>query len=420
MNSEIQSLLKSPLPADRKRGLQMLAKSDDPQDLKVLSALHKRETDPELKQLIVQVGKTVKQRVDAASASPAPVSKAASSVPRPLSKAAVSTGGGTNQAAAFMQQAQEALIELDFDNAKALARKAFTLNPDLQHDEDARNLAGDIFATSADEAVAQLLGKSSNSAGSADVLDWVDGVSSVDRGKSKRKSKGEQTDVTWGTALLDVGMYGLFSGAALFLIMLGLIFVFGSTLEALITSESANTYDSVQMAQFAEIISSMGLVFALIYGVIAAFATMASYMIWFGIIHFAATTFLGGDGSYRGVLHRAFMPMIVWLIVSYVLGAVGGYFAFQSLGNMASIEQMNNFNSTNSLASTLNFIVAIGFSLWLSAAIGDNYRFGMGKGCLSIFVSYIVIFALACGCAFFLTSMLANSASYPGFIPLFG
>src|SRR5688572_28844714 len=100
MNSEIQALLKSPLPADRKRGLQMLAKSNDPQDLKVLSALHKRETDPELKQLIVQVGKTVKQRVDAASASSEPVSKAASSIPRPLSKAAISTGGGSNQAAA--------------------------------------------------------------------------------------------------------------------------------------------------------------------------------------------------------------------------------------------------------------------------------------------------------------------------------
>src|SRR5688572_24514570 len=133
MNSEIQTLLKSPLPADRKRGLQMLAKSDDPQTLKVLSALHKRETDPELKQLIVQVGKTVKQRVDAAS-----------SMPTPISKTAISTGGGNNQAAKLMEQAQDALIELDFDNAKALARKAFTLNPDLQHDEDARSVAGDI------------------------------------------------------------------------------------------------------------------------------------------------------------------------------------------------------------------------------------------------------------------------------------
>jgi hypothetical protein len=420
MNSEIQSLLKSPLPADRKRGLQMLAKSDDPQDLKVLSALHKRETDPELKQLIVQVGKTVKQRVDAASTSSAPVSKTASSMPKPMNKAAISTGGGSNQAAALMEQAQEALIELDFDNAKALARKAFTLNPDLQHDEDARNLAGDIFATSADEAVAQLLGKS---VGSADVLDWVDGVSSVDRGKPKRKSKGEQADVTWGTALLDVGLYGLFSGAITFLMMLFIIYVMGNAMQSLYNLPELRPEDAFMLDQFLAAFGTIGLGVAVLYSVITAVSAIIQYFIWFGVVHIVSTMILNGRGTFSGLLHQVSIPMIVAMVISGLL-SIGYVYYMVSVMEQALMNptpgQGIAYNGATGLFYVVMIILSLGFSFWLSATIGSNYDFGTGRGCVSLIVSYIVLTIIACGCISFMTFALGNSISaYSSFIPLF-
>jgi hypothetical protein len=89
------------------------------------------------------------------------------------------------------------------------------------------------------------------------------------------------------------------------------------------------------MQQLTDMLGSMGLTFALLYGVIFGIISMLSYIIWMGIIHFAATMFLGGDGSYPGVLHRTSIPMIVWIVVNLVIGGIGTYIMFSSFGDLA-------------------------------------------------------------------------------------
>lgn len=326
MDTEIQTLLNSPLAEDRKRGVEMLAQSNDPDTLKVLSALHKRESDAEIKQLIVEVGKGIKRRID--------------------------TGGG------------------------GVAEPVGQIGDMVNYDFD---------------------------------------------GKPKRKNEFQQEETTWGTALMDVGLYGILSGAGVFLVALFFIFAMGSILQEIANSPSFNPNGDVGIAQLADTLNSIGLILAVVYGVIMAVFSMASYMIWLGIIHLMARYALSGQGSYTGVLHRAFIPMIVWMIASFVLGVIGGYFSFSALADATAYDQYQTTNVASSLVSVINFAATIGFSLWLSSKIGENYRFGTGKGCASIILSYIVIFVAVCGCIFFFTAVLANSleSAYSGFIPLF-
>ncbi|MDQ7026221.1 MAG: hypothetical protein Q9P44_11770 [Anaerolineae bacterium] len=327
MNSEIQSLLKSPLAEDRKRGVEMLAQSGDPDTLQILSALHKRERDVEIKQLIVEVGKAVKRQ------------------------------------------------------------------------DDARGSFGSMI----DDSYGEL----------PDYYDFDD--------KPKRKSKFYEDDTSWATALMDVGLYGLVTGGAAFIMMMFFIFVLGNIFQEIVNSPTFNPTGDVRMAQIADSLSSLGLSLALFYGVLTAIFSMVFYVIWLGIVHLMATYALSGHGSYPGVLHRAFIPMVTWIIVSFVVGAVGGYVTFSSLANATTLDQIEAANAANGLMSLVNLVMLVGFSFWLSAKIGENYRFGTSKGCVSIILSYVAIFVVACGCIFFFSFVIASVFQAPtlGFIPLF-
>jgi flagellar biogenesis protein FliO len=340
MDNEIQSLLDSPLAEDRKMGLEMLADSSDPTVLKVLSAMHKIETDPEIKQMIIDVGKGIKRRAE--------------------------------------------------------GDKMFTSSASI----------GDLAKSKRDNAA-----------------DWADDMASSSFDKPKRKNEFPTGETTWGTALMDVGLYGLCSGTVIFLILLLFMSVLGSLFETLATS-SSTSFDGIgNVSQLAEMFSSMGFAIAIIYGLIVAVVSMIGYMLWFGIIHMVSSMMLGGSGSYTGMLHHASIPMIVWTVVSYGISIAAVYFSFVAMGSSmdASYEQLQRASSVNNLMSLINFLALIGFSFWLSTVISNNYRFGTGKGCASIIISDIVIFALACGCVFFFSSAVAqafSNGSYQGFIPL--
>jgi hypothetical protein len=338
MDNEIQSLLNSPLAEDRKQGLEMLAQSRDSEALKALSAMHKRETDAEIKQMIVQVGKGIKRRIEA---------------------------------------------------------------------------QGDSFGATSDVASAVVSSRDN-------AADWANDMSDYNFDKPKRKNEFQIEETSWGTALMDVGLYGLLSGASVFLLALFLIYALGGVFQEIANSPSM--YGKYEMAQLGEYMNSLGFMFALIYGVVVAIISMIFYMIMFGIIHFVSTSLLSGRGSYTGVLHHAFLPMIVWIVVSFVLGAIGFYTALSAFASAETIDQLQTMSNASNLMSVLNLIAAIGFMLWLSAEVGKNYQFGMGKGCASLIISYIAIFAVICGCYFVFFMIIVNNVSssgFQGFIPLF-
>jgi hypothetical protein len=251
----------------------------------------------------------------------------------------------------------------------------------------------------------------------------VDGVSSVDRGKPKRKSKADETEVTWGTALLDVGLYGLFSGAITFLMMLFIIYVMGNAMQSLYNLPELRPEDAFMLDQFLAAFGTISLGVAILYSIITAVGAIIQYFIWFGVVHIVSTMILNGRGTFSGLLHQVSIPMIVAMVISGLLSIGYVYYTVsvmeQALMNPTAGQSIA-YNGATGLFYVVMMILSLGFSFWLSATIGSNYDFGTGRGCVSLIVSYIVLTIIACGCISFMTFALGNSISaYSSFIPLF-
>ncbi|MEO0597964.1 MAG: hypothetical protein AAF126_17780, partial [Chloroflexota bacterium] len=141
MDANIRSLLTSADPADRIRGMEMLVQSGDPDTLKILHRLYKSDADPNVKAQAAAFGKQL-QNGGGSSSSEKPKKKA----PR--------DPAGAQQA---LKAAENDLFNLDYESAKKNAQRAFMLDPSLQHDEYAVNLAADITGTMKAVAVDTLM-----------------------------------------------------------------------------------------------------------------------------------------------------------------------------------------------------------------------------------------------------------------------
>lgn len=393
MDANIRALLTSSDPTDRKRGIQQLVQSGDPDTLNILHRLYKNDTDPGVRRLAAHYGKQLQE-------GSGDKSKPAKKAPRDPQGAQVA-----------LRKAMDNMLNLDYAAAKREAQRAFMLDPSLQHDEEAVNLAADITGAPAALAVERLM---------AD----APGMGSAYAG-GMALGEAPQGRVSWGKALLDVGIYAFLSTLPFLIMSLLFATVANAVLQDLDAPFNAFGFSiSLSLAVF--IFTALGL------------------MIWMAIVHFCASSILKGRGYYTNLLHNTRNPLIVYLIVSTVIG-VGGFFLLLGSGvsafsdvfvefaenvdpdtisywletgdstaldrelaaldisnsDLEDVEQrMEQFQGINSLIQGINGLVWLGFMLWLSVSIGKTYAFGGGKGCASIILSYILPMVVMCGCAF--------------------
>lgn len=78
---------------------------------------------------------------------------------------------------------------------------------------------------------------------------------------------------------------------------------------------------------------------------------------------------------------------------------------------MAQLETLNNLGAINILFSLLSLAMSIGYLFFLAHLIGKAHDFGMGSGCATIFISFIVTALFSCGCVFAFTSILGAGFS---------
>lgn len=296
MDREIIRLLKSSDPDDRMEGIESLVDSGHPDTLKILASLHKKETDPEVKQLAAQMARQVK------------------------------------------------------DNE--LLDDGFIADEKPKHSE-----------------------------------------------KAKTSSGAER--VGWGKALAGIGVYALLNPLAIAIP----VAIFGA---AVMTVLLVIFDDDPSLANIS------GGMFATFVGIIAVVIIIFTFIgifINYGLIHFSATTFLGGKGYFTNLLWNMHIPLIALSVVQVVIGGLMIFFAFSSLANFdaTAFEAAmktgdasyidDNANIIQAL-NALNGLVSLGFLIWASIVIGKTYEFSGIKGCLSIMISGIIMFVTICGCYF--------------------
>ncbi|MEL7436443.1 MAG: hypothetical protein AAFN11_21060 [Chloroflexota bacterium] len=292
MDANIRSLLTSADPADRIRGMEMLVQSGDPDTLKILHRLYKSDADPNVKAQAAAFGKQL-QNGGGSSSSEKPKKKA----PR--------DPAGAQQA---LKAAENDLFNLDYESAKKNAQRAFMLDPSLQHDEYAVNLAADITGTMKAVAVDTLMQDAPRPTGSMAYA-----------GTNMPGTAQEQVGCM--KALFDVSIYAGLQA---------ILFLIGALAVSAFTNAILDALDvPLNTIPFA------------IAGTVAVFIFQAlALMIWMAIVHFCATTILSGKGFYTNLLHNVRNPMIAYFIVSTVISFITFFaligFSFGAITDVAN------------------------------------------------------------------------------------
>lgn len=390
MDKEIIALLKSSDVRKRKRGMEQLMISNDPDTMKILAALYKKDPDSEIRQLAKQYAKDLQSRNTSSTNT--------SDVPKRKSKANPKRGK------AFLESAMNSLIKGDDYAARDYARQAFMADPALEDDDYALGLASELTGVDNTQAVAALM-------------------QMADEEKPKRKRKrddGEDLEkASWGAALLRVGIYGFISGA----IVAGLMIAFTPALIAVMTAMDSTGELAAAGIDIAALSTGITAA-AIIYGLLIMISAMIGYMFQMAVIHLSSTMILGGDGYYTNLLKNTFAPLMFNLVVSIVTVAVMFFFISSGLPSELVVDQAELTGDYSALEpvfgqlgliGVLNAVIGLGVLFWISNRIGFTYDFGTGKGCLSIIVSTILMGVVSFGCSFFFTFLLGTAFSQAGF-----
>jgi len=151
------------------------------------------------------------------------------------------------------------------------------------------------------------------------------------------------------------------------------------------------TPTSVTASQL-DILTSASLAFLLVFAILNAVFSALSLALQGAAIHFAATSFFGGDGTLV-YLYRRMVPFQTVVL----------------LGTSAAIIALTLFGSTGTLLLLIPMAMTAGLVIYyfvLSSLIGEVYAFGAGSGCGALIVGGVLLGALSFGGQFVLMSLL--------------
>lgn len=386
MNKEIIRLLKSSNPQDRIRGIRELEQSGHPDTIKILGSLYKKETDPNVKKLAAQTARKIKE--------------AQANDPGFFDAAPTGSGYDPEQAKVYLERAMDCVIDLQAEEARQWGQKAFAADPDLANDEYAQGVAAEITGVDKSIAVETLMGNHN--------------VGMSNKPKRGEKAKiGADERVSWGKALAGIGVY-----AVLVAIVSALpFFVFAGAMGSIIAAFDPSASSEAAVASGAMMFVAIGTAIASLIGV------FIGIFIQYGMVHFSATTFLGGRGYFTNLLWNLRIPLIAQfilqvLIIGFMFTTLISAFAtidpaaLEAASNTGDLSYIPGFEENASLINTLNLVnslVSLGFAIWISIVIGNTYDFGGVKGCLSIIIANIVMFVAICGCYFVIIMTVLNA-----------
>ena len=385
MKDEILNLLDSTDPRDRKRAIAWMVNNPDEQSLRYLSVLYKSDPDPEIRELAVKAGRRIKRDQESGKWAGHEESKE-----KPKTSGRTVSAMDRDRSIALAEQAMDESVKEEHAKALTLIRKAFQINPDLANDGYYVSMAAEITNLPPDAAVDEL-------------LYGVDG-------RGEKRKNDEKGEITWGAAMTELAIYGIvMSGIAAVSLLLQNRFgqEWITTLRDFMSSSQG--IDTTQLAEFDTIMLAFAQpdLATLIFGSITSgFFQVLGLMFMYLFVHLAAKI-VGGTGSYRGLIYHATGLFTIFTAASTVILGVWAYSLInQFVNNLMmvtneeelSVITANGFNSLTTMG-VFSIVVSLIFTFIFASRIGRNYDFGMMRGCVAIFLSYVFMFAIFFACA---------------------
>lgn len=148
MDAKIFELLKNKDPEERKKGVRALAQSENREAIPILAKIYTQDPDEEVREMALRAGRHVKKQLHASKWE----TSSKEIVYAPVSDE------NKREAKRLMNKALQSQLVGEMDDAEASVRRAFQLNPNLQHEPDPRRIAADVLGLPEDEALDELLG----------------------------------------------------------------------------------------------------------------------------------------------------------------------------------------------------------------------------------------------------------------------
>ncbi|HEX3051399.1 MAG TPA: HEAT repeat domain-containing protein [Aggregatilineaceae bacterium] len=378
MINDLLHQLNSPDPAQRRSAIIALANSRDPSALSSLARIYQTDPDPALREMALKAGRYIQQyakQQQQASGSSYTASAGATSTGAdkpPISKRDEELARGYLDAATGHATAG--------DRIRALENlgKALSLNPTLQKESFVMNLIMNLTGLSVADAMPIL----TNPDRRAMLIASMGGKQKVKRGESG--GSGDE----WGKALLDIGIYWIVTSLILVLVFIVAMDAVREIFETSMRNSPSSNVSSDDLDTFFD----AGVIALTIVSIIYSLIYTIGNLIYGAAIHFAAVTFLGGNGTLAGLYHRLFPFWTVLMVVS----AAG----------LVIMGLSGSFETTYTIFVLISLLGTFGVIYYQSALVGKAYNFGSGSGCVAIFLGTVLLVIAQCCLQYVLFSAL--------------
>ena len=145
MSEDITTLLRSKNPAERKRGIELLTRSNNPQTQSILQKFYQTETTPELKSYAKKAMSYLAAQQTKSKSTPQKQKT------QPVTGKQKEKQEQVNR---YLRNAEALMHEAHYMEARTAIKQAFQLNPELEHNPYAQQLAMDIYGETLEDALA--------------------------------------------------------------------------------------------------------------------------------------------------------------------------------------------------------------------------------------------------------------------------
>jgi len=390
LDQDLVDMLDSDDADDRLFAVKAMAKSRDPEYLQYLAIVYRTDDDPDVKDMALKAGKYIKK---AAAEDDWTGGEAVYDDDDEDEEVEVSQRD-QERAQSYVEQASNLSFSDENEKAIEMLRKALLTNPNLKNDDYTRSLSSTITGYSDDMAISYILSEASQP-------------------KAKNKRGGGADETTWEEAIVDLAIYWLVNAGVTIVSVL----LFSRAITDLATQSEFLTPAELEGLGA---LASGGLVAVLISGFFISLFQVFALLIYYSAIHMSATMLFAGDGTFKGLIHKTSNYLIVVVVIFSITGFIQQYVIITS---SFGLEPNSLLTTLAALSSGISFFGGIGAMFWFGSLIGQNYDFGMGKGCAAVVAGVIGLALLSCACVFIFTSILGVGLSgidamMSSFIPL--
>lgn len=370
IDDNLIALLEHRDPAQRKKAVQALAQTRNPDALPYLMVAYKSDADPHVRELAHKAGVYIRKNAPASSSS---ANASASTTPGVIT-AGVITQTDREWAETFLRQALDRHMRGDDEFAYRNVLKALKRNPDLQTDAETLEIVARITEKPEDEAIAYLLEWEARALRNAGKHKWV-------------------SDDSYRGVVVNLAIYWLVNmGLVLvgFFLVLSLVSVSDAFNNpqfqgAVAINRPEDIDPSALVSSLATAFISNGLAISALlpYAMLDALRSVLSLLIVYFAIHMISVLILNGEGTLPRLIRllTPFMSIMFPLLTVLVVAVILIPIAFPDLSGIMRI-------------IPIIYLFVLGFGT--AASVSRAYRFDIGRGCISLVLTGAFFMLMGC------------------------